>query len=622
MTDWLFFIEPIIWLCFFAVIFYLLGAALNHWFFKLKLGSSEFFVFSVLGLSYTILLIHLLLALQVFYMPWVLILMVAPALSTSPQWQKPRLSHCKKLCQQHVGIFLIVLLYFLPESFAVFAPERLHDALSYHLPYAKEFTEHHGLTVNTYLRYPLNTLNFDLMFSLGYLFESEILARLFNVYSTLLLVIGIYCFCLNHFNKLTALLAVWAFCGLEMIHQLMVTAYIDLGLTLFIFSAIFMLLFEAQHKQQNSFYVSAIFFGVALGTKYLGLMVLPVYVLWVWAKTDTKTSLKLLLIVFLIGSPWYIRNLWVAGNPFHPFAQQWFGFWLWTETDLVIQQKDLVAHHGIKQSLEELIKLPFLFWDNAFNKHGTVNLMLILGMVLTPVGLFFKGVIRQISCFTFVGLVVWFYSSQIARYLLYVFPFLLIISAFFINAVIVKITNLTHSSHRLDRIQTHRIFWPLMTLLTVSFIYKNIGYFEKIKQHNLIASNETDWQSMLMQKPSYELVHLANIHAEKGVFLLCKEAVQLYFEVPVKGDWYGIASMPTFLKNARSTADVISQMHDQNVDMLLVEKQLQTFSSILPLLDNPDFRLIKDNAFGQLFQLKNSEIRLDGESGPWQKSTQ
>src|SRR5690606_32191459 len=64
-------------------------------------------------------------------------------------------------------LIMVVLFSFLPEALWVFRPEIESDALSYHLPYAKQFAENQGLLVNTYLRYPLNAFNFDLLYAVG-----------------------------------------------------------------------------------------------------------------------------------------------------------------------------------------------------------------------------------------------------------------------------------------------------------------------------------------------------------------------------------------------------------------------------------------------------------------------
>lgn len=604
MIDWLFICVPLFWLVFFASAFYLIGAAFNGWIFKVELGQSKFFVCSLLGTCYTVLASLLLLALNLFFMPVVLVMLLTPVIIGLFNQTIYGLANFKNLVLKHFFLLLIILLYFLPESFAVFAPEHLHDAISYHLPYAKEFAQAHGLTINTYLRYPLNTLNFDLLFGLGYLFEGEILARMFNVYSTFLLVVGIYSLCSKHLNKLAGLLAAWAFIDIEMISALMVSGYIDLGLTLFIFGAIFMLLFNDPQKPQQQLYLSAIFFAVALGTKYLALMVLPLYLFWVWLRDKQATWWHVVLILLILGSPWYIRNMWVAGNPIHPFAQQWFGFWLWTTTDLINQQGDLIAHHDIEQTWSELIKLPHLFLNNIFNKHGAVNLMFAAGLALAPVGLAIKGVIRQISAFCLLNTVLWFYSSQVARYLLFVFPFLVIISAYFISVTILAIGKRTQANKWLQSIKLRWLAWPLMFLLLSVCCIKFISYFQKINHFKLIATNAVQWQSMLMQRPAYQLVEITNTYADMATYLLTDDALQLYFDGSAKGDWYGVANMLEFVNTAQQTKDLAKVMKKYRVNALLVEKRNRTFGVVLPLINQAQFELIAENEFGLLYKLR------------------
>lgn len=610
MNELRFIAEPLLFLSAFATAFYFIGCGLNRWFLKLDFTQGGFFIHSVIGMGYTILISHLLLSINLFNTVFVLLTLALPLVFSLKQISPIKKTNIQPWIHQHFWFIVIFLLYFLPETFRIFKPEVLHDAIAYHLPYAREFADKQGLTINTYLRYPLNVLNFDLMFSLGYLFNGEILARLFNVYSTFLLGLGMYVFAMAHLNKMVALLAVWAFWGMDMVASLMISGYIDLALSLFIFSAIFMLTQYQKYSKGSLIVLSGFFFGLALGTKYLALLVLPMYLVWLMVCADKKVWWKAILAILIIGSPWYLRNMWYAGNPVHPFAQQFFGFWLWTPADLLSQQADLSAHHHIEQSWSMFFKLPLLFLQDAFNKHGSVNHILVLGMALIPVGLCVKGLIRQISLFCLVSLILWFFSSQIARYLLYVFPFLLIISAYFISYPLVRLVGWEPIKQLFGQIKSFRYNLPIMLLILLVVGTKVSNYYSKLISKHEIATNQVEWQQMLEQKPFFQLAQQADYHAQEGTFLLSKYALQLYFDGPAKGDWYGVANMFTLIKTVHSTEQLIEQMNHYQVDVLLIEDE-KFFNYILPHIDDQFFTLIFQNKMGRVFQLKTTKPEND-----------
>ena len=58
---------------------------------------------------------------------------------------------------------LAVFMLFSPFLFLPLYPPTAWDEISYHLPYAKYYVEHNGLSVNPFLRYPLYAHNIDLL---------------------------------------------------------------------------------------------------------------------------------------------------------------------------------------------------------------------------------------------------------------------------------------------------------------------------------------------------------------------------------------------------------------------------------------------------------------------------
>jgi hypothetical protein len=72
---------------------------------------------------------------------------------------------------------------------------------------------------------------------------------------------------------------------------------------------------------RNNLYLSSFFGGFTLATSYLGLSFLPVFLLAFKAETKFYKNIMIsLLIILLIASPWYLKNLIVLGSPIWPIG--------------------------------------------------------------------------------------------------------------------------------------------------------------------------------------------------------------------------------------------------------------------------------------------------------------
>jgi hypothetical protein len=599
-------LETMSWLMLLVVSVQLLGRAICQQLNLCLAHCSTGFVHAVVGLAALIMLAQLLLFVQGLYVWSVLLGLWLPIIWLRPVITWPDKQLALTFLRQHWILLLLLMLHFIPEALLLFKPESQHDALSYHLPYARLMAEQHGLLVNEYLRYPLNVFNINALFAVGMLFDGEILARALNTWMTLLLIIGVYVFSLQQFNKLTALLASWGMMSTNMVTNLMTAAYVDLGVALWVFATVLFLIHYQQHRNPAALWLSALAFGLALGSKYLVLMLLPMYVVALWlTRPPARLFRQVLVASLLIGCTWYLRNLMIAGNPVHPFAQAWFGFWLWTPADLVAQQQDILQVHGVSRTLEQLVQLPWLFHQGAFNKHGTVHLLLVLGLAGIPLGLLFKGVVRWISVFCLLNVVLWFYSSQIARYLFYLFPWLVILSACLVSWLVLRVSKPLMKPALLSQVQ------PVVTVLAVVLLiagaHKTVRYVNKLVDQQRIATNQADWLKLKQQDPVYQLVQIANKEARLGTFVLSATATQHHFTGVFKGDWYGPANMRDFVSQLTAAGQPEALLATQQTDLLLVSRHVKQFDGPVRALSGSLLEPIADNEFGVLYRLKTIE---------------
>jgi 4-amino-4-deoxy-L-arabinose transferase-like glycosyltransferase len=142
----------------------------------------------------------------------------------------------------------------------------------------------------------------------------------------------------RRFNDSLALVGVLLFLSTPIILRLSITAYVDLGLVFFSFAAVYALCRWIDTGCQTRWLVlAAVFCGLALSTKYNGLITLfiltcsvPLLFLRQGPRTKGK-QLKavcfasLFLAVSLsVFSPWMIRNLQMKGNPVYPLFNSLF----------------------------------------------------------------------------------------------------------------------------------------------------------------------------------------------------------------------------------------------------------------------------------------------------------
>jgi hypothetical protein len=120
------------------------------------------------------------------------------------------------------------------------------------------------------------------------------------------------------------------------------------------------------------------------------------------------------LLFVVSGGYWYLRNFLVSGNPVHPLAGEWFGYWLWDRGDMEAQAADIAR---MNDSIPSVYIPALAAW------------VLLKGSSTTLKGLLFVA---------YAALAAWFLTSQYERYLTPTFPFLAVLS----SLVIVRLTRL------------------------------------------------------------------------------------------------------------------------------------------------------------------------------------
>jgi 4-amino-4-deoxy-L-arabinose transferase-like glycosyltransferase len=242
--------------------------------------------------------------------------------------------------------FLIGLLLILVAAILILSwvPPVSRDALTHHLAVPKLYLSHGGIYEIPSLSFSYYPMNLDLLYLIPLYFGSDIAPKFIHFSFALLCAGLIYGYLKRRLDTLWGLVGAFMFLSLPVIVKLSITVYVDLGLIFFsTASLIFFLRWIEEQYQMKYLIRSAIFCGLALGTKYNGLLVfllLALFVPFAYSRKQSNTGTAdtsrhgnkrlytyaalFILISLLIYSPWFIRNMIWTHNPVYPLYKSRF----------------------------------------------------------------------------------------------------------------------------------------------------------------------------------------------------------------------------------------------------------------------------------------------------------
>ena len=242
--------------------------------------------------------------------------------------------------EQFTIAVLIGLILFLVVSvgFLASVPPVSRDALTHHLAIPKLYIQHGGMIELPHIAFSYYPMNLDLLYLIPLYFGNDILPKYIHFLFALFTAGLLFWYLNRRLNTRYALFAALFFLSLPVIVKLSITVYVDLGLVFFSAAAlIFLLLWAELEYKAKYLLLSAIFCGLALGTKYNGLIILFLLTLftpYVYLRTErTKQYAQskaigfaglYLIISILVFSPWMIRNAIWTGNPIYPLYNRYF----------------------------------------------------------------------------------------------------------------------------------------------------------------------------------------------------------------------------------------------------------------------------------------------------------
>ncbi len=206
------------------------------------------------------------------------------------------------------------------------------DALTHHLALPKLYLAKGAMVELPDRVFSYYPMNLDLLYMVPLYLGNDIIAKYMHFCFALLTAGLVYRFLRNRIGTGYGLFGALLFLSTPVILKLSVTVYVDLGLVFFSTAALLALLKWREQNFKTGYLVQAsIWCGLALGTKYHGLIVFFVLVNLLflvsarWAPPRRGSALQALrhagvfiVIALIVFSPWMIRNTLWKQNPIYP----------------------------------------------------------------------------------------------------------------------------------------------------------------------------------------------------------------------------------------------------------------------------------------------------------------
>ena len=251
--------------------------------------------------------------------------------------------------EKYVSLLLLSALMIVVVAILVLSsvPPVSRDALTHHLAIPKLYLKHGGIYEIPGILFSYYPMNLDLLYTIPLFFQNDIAPKYIHFLFALLTALFIYKFLRENLGKPYDLLGALFFLTIPIVVKLSITVYVDLGLIFFSWMCLYFILKWFSHNYRVKYLIfSAVFCGLALGTKYNALVLLPIMgVLIAFFYSVTQNSaLKrnestkknrnslfglmhggiFIIVALIVFSPWMIRNYHWKKNPIYPLHNNWF----------------------------------------------------------------------------------------------------------------------------------------------------------------------------------------------------------------------------------------------------------------------------------------------------------
>lgn len=458
------------------------------------------------------------------------------------------MNYRNKLTVNKSNIWLLLFIVTLVICLSALAcvPPISRDALIHHLQIPKLYLQHGGIYEISDLVFSYYPMNLDLLYMGALHLGNDTLPKYIHMLFGLGTAILIYQYLNKRLSKTYALLGALFFLSIPIIVKLSVTVYVDLGLIFFSTATLLSLFHWIENKKQHRYLILAgICCGLAMGTKYNGLLILFLLTLFIpilVIRSGNNTSkpprqalqagILFFVLAMLTASPWLIRNSMWTGNPVYPLYDSFFNPPPIATTAAPSDSSDVrgvfaTRHVLYGESISQLLLLPVrIFFEGKDDAPRYFDGRLNPFLLLLPFFAFLRtsSTNKQVRlekktliAFCILYFLFAFNTGALRiRYLTPVVPFLAILSMYGLH----NITSLTRR-HLSSQYAVHMIILLPVTIMlswNATYLYQQ---FKNINPIGYISGQLSRDAYISKYRPEYEVMQYANTHLPDSAKILC-----------------------------------------------------------------------------------------------------
>jgi len=317
---------------------------------------------------------------------------------------------------------------------AVCAPISSPDALLYHAADPALFEKAHRIYAVPWNSSSYEPFSVEMLVLDGFLLWSPVQGAFAPLLLALVALAAVSGFAHRVAGRSGALLAGAIFFAQPFMVWEATSVFIESGIALAVALAAWNLFRFARYSERSALVLAGLFAGGAAGMKYLGLiaaLTLAAVVAAVLARRLTpRLALAFGLPALAVALPWYVKNAVLTGNPFYPHL---FGGLNSSASSELTYTKQSFGHG---QSVLDFVLLPARLLADAKPFDGGQYLSPLF-LVFAPVALFLRArtAVRVAWAGVLLYVVVWFVTTQQARFLVPLMPALAVLGALGILAL-------------------------------------------------------------------------------------------------------------------------------------------------------------------------------------------
>ena len=528
------------------------------------------------------------------------------------------------------------------------------DATMTHLAIAKHYLRQNAVIPAPYLRWSVMPQLNQMLFTLALRLYDDIAAQLTQFAMMVLIALALYAGGRRLLSRSAGLWAVGLWLAHPMVIFLGASAYVDIGLTLFLLLGSYALFNWRCEESTRWLILAAVFSGFAAGSKYTALFFVGLFGMVVaWRSFRRRRAAWLVtygVVTLAAAAPWYLYNYHYTGNPLFPFMAELFGYSFWSAEDLGAQLTEFRSH-GRGRGLVDFILLP---WNLAFHQTSFHVDVPLFPSYLPAIPILFYGLssryVRWLVLLVLVYLVFWFRGAQELRYLVPATPYLALATSMALVLTLRKLPGRACGEVLTRRMAPAVLIFLL--LIAPGLLYAVLTIRMQGSFPVSAAERDNYLDERLLSYPA-----LRYLNGVKGsdytVYVYQSERMAYFVDGQFRGDWFGPARFEKILdvkgpgRRIREGRDLYLALREMEVDYLLVtspnsrvEKSgqeiyrrylhpifqqvglgmsLKPQRPIKPELPGDDyfrrhFRLVYAGAYTSLFELTDLEVEF--ETGP------